>query len=673
MTPILRAPHARRERPISLTLIAVFVFLVLCAVAMASSGANAVPYVSLPLLPTSIAPGSAGFTVTVNGAGFVSGSVVNWNGSPRATTFVSNTRVTAAILASDIAKATTASVTVSSPVPGGGTSNVAYFQVTNQEPAVGLGTKGTCSVAPAAVSDFNGDGKPDLAVFNVSRNGTVSIMLGNGDGTFRNRASYSTLDNGSAAWGDFNADGNMDLIVGSFVGLGVDIFMGNGDGTFQPRRIAKTGVGPASLVTGDFNEDGHLDLATANDSGRTISILFGIGDGTFQPHIDINVGGQPGPIIVGDFNNDGHIDLIVGNFGAPSGFLSVFLGKGDGTFQTPSTVLIENGPNGLVAADLDGDGNQDLVFSSYLTHSISVLKGKGDGSFAGTVTYSVAGYPFTLAIGDFNADGRLDIAVEGDSVVGSNLMSVLLGGPGGTFGPPTIHPSSILPGSVLAADFNGDGRLDLENGCDWVQTARALTFDVAGLTFPNQVLSTTSSPQLVKLTNSGMQAVTLSNIATTGDFAQTNDCPSRLDILKGCTITVTFTPTAIGQRAGAALITDDAANSPQSLPLTGTGSEILLSPASLAFGSQPVGTTSPIQTITVTNEGTATVHIGPVGVEGMNNTDFAQSNDCPTNIGAGVTCTINVTFTPTQTGLRKAFIGLGGGQFLTVLMNGTGT
>ena len=113
MTPILlRALRARRERPFSFTLLAAFLPFVFCAVAMASSGTNAVPYVSLPLLPTSTAPGGSGFTLTVNGAGFVSGSVVNWNGSPRATTFVSNARVTAAILGSDIAKAATASVTV---------------------------------------------------------------------------------------------------------------------------------------------------------------------------------------------------------------------------------------------------------------------------------------------------------------------------------------------------------------------------------------------------------------------------------------------------------------------------------------------------------------------------------------------------------------------------------
>jgi hypothetical protein len=645
----------------------------LCAVAAANSGMNAVPFVSTPLIPTSIRPGGPGFTLTINGAGFVSGSIVKWNGTPRVTTFVSHTQVTALILSSDVAKAATASITVFSPAPGGGTSNVEFFQVTNQQPAVGLGTKGTCSNGLAAVADFNKDGRPDIAVFNVLKNGTISIMLGNGDGLFQTRASYFTKDNWSAAVGDFNADGNVDLVVGSFEGQGVDIFLGNGDGTFQTRRIEKTGTGPAYLAIGDFNEDGNLDIAAANDNDRgNISILFGNGDGTFQPYVDIQIGRQPGPILAADVNNDGRLDLVVGDFDFVSGSIFVLLGKGDGTFQSPLETPIGLGPNGLVAADLDGDGNQDLVFSSYSNHSISVLKGHGDGSFSEPTTYAIAGEPFFLTIGDFNADGRLDLAVDGDSTSALNLLSIFLGGDG-TFGPPTIHPSSsILRGSIFAADFNGDGRLDLENGCDWLQTPRALTFNVAGLTFPNQTVFTTSAAQQVKLTNSGTQAVTISNITTNGDFAEINDCPSTLDILKGCTITVTFTPTAVGPRTGSILVTDDAINSPQSLPLTGSASEILLSPTSIAFGSQAVGTTSPVQTITVTNEGTETIHIGLIGLEGLNPTDFAQSNNCPAKIGAGVSCTINVTFTPTQTGIRRAFVGLRG-QFLTILMNGTGT
>src|SRR5439155_14204937 len=128
---------------------------------------NPVPLISQPLVPDAVAPGGAGFTLTVNGTGFVSGSVVNWNGSARATTFVSNSQLTVSILVSDIAIASTASVTVVNPSPGGGTSNVEFFPITLASSSILLSKSDYATAAgPAgvAVGDFNGDGKLDLAV-----------------------------------------------------------------------------------------------------------------------------------------------------------------------------------------------------------------------------------------------------------------------------------------------------------------------------------------------------------------------------------------------------------------------------------------------------------------------------------------------------------------------------
>jgi FG-GAP-like repeat/IPT/TIG domain len=154
--------------------------------------ANPVPLINQPLVPDAVAPGGAGFTLTVNGTGFVAGSVVDWNGGGRATSFISSAQLMAVILASDIATASTASVTVVNPSPSGGTSNVAFLPITTATASVSLNRSDyAVGLAPGvvAVGDFNGDGKLDLAVVN-NTSGTVSVLLGNGDGTFQPPVDY---------------------------------------------------------------------------------------------------------------------------------------------------------------------------------------------------------------------------------------------------------------------------------------------------------------------------------------------------------------------------------------------------------------------------------------------------------------------------------------------------
>ncbi len=569
--PYMLLHSTARRRPASIVGLVVACLLTASA---ATLHASTVPHVDLPLVPTSVKPGSAGFTLTVNGSGFTANSVVNWNGNPRVTTFVSNSQVTATIGASDVAVAGTGSVSVSNSVLGGAASNVAFFQVTNHEPAVGLGIKGTCTLAPAASADFNGDGKLDLAVLNLSRNNSLSIMLGDGDGTFRNHASYSTSNTPTAAaWGDFNGDGKIDLAIASSAGNGVDVYLGKGDGTFQPRQTFKTGHQPLALATGDFNEDGSLDLAVANASDDTVSILLGKGDGSFQNHVDFPAGPSPASVVVADFNNDGHLDLAVGN--ALTGqTVSTLLGNGDGTFEAPIATLIQDGdPGDLAVADLNGDGKLDLAVASGAGKSVYVLLGNGDGTFAIPVAYAIPGYSVSIAIGDFNGDGRLDLAVNGNNDIGSTSTSILIGKGDGTFGSATSYTSGITRGAIFSGDYNGDGRLDVENGCALLQMSRAVSFNRVTLVFSAQVVGTTSPAKQVRLTNSGSQPVTLSNLNTTGDFSQSNDCPATLGILKGCTINVRFSPSGLGTRNGTLTVTDNAANSPQTIPLTGTGTQ----------------------------------------------------------------------------------------------------
>src|SRR5262249_32248525 len=176
------------------------------------------------------------------------------------------------------------------------------------------------------------------------------------------------------------------------------------------------------------------------------------------------------------------------------------------------------------------------------------------------------------------------------------------------------------------------------------------------LNFASQNVGTTSAAQTVTLTNSGTAALTISSIALSGDFAQTNNCGSTLAVNGTCTINVTFTPTATATRSGTLSVTDNAAGSPHTASLSGTGiaPAASLAPSGLTFASQNVGTTSAAQTMTLTNSGTAALTISSIAVSG----DFAETHNCGTPLAVNGTCTINVTFTPTAAGTRSGTLGV---------------
>jgi len=442
--------------------------------------ANPVPYVNQPLVPASVALGSSAFTLTVNGTGFVSGAVVNWNGSARTTTFVSSSQAKASITSADIASATTAAVTVRNPTPGGGPSNTVYFTVTPTTASVTFSRKGAAhgQLPLTTVSaDFNGDGNLDLAVtlgFTdlFQAKGNVGILLGNGDGTFQTPVNYRVPENPAGlVAGDFNGDGKVDLAVGSGLGTGkaaVSVLIGNGDGTFQPRVIYPTGklpigitpvlaidanrdgkldlvfpvngflatylgngdgtfaaplfssspdsFGAESVTVGDFNDDGVLDVAFP------AVVQFGNGDGTFGAATSLSGGGIVSAFVAGDFNGDGKLDIA----GAGAGSDTVYLGNGDGTFQSGITTTDDGGGvSAISTAALNGDSVLDIVVSHYGTSTVTYSLGNGDGTF-GPYTALVLGGPEQSAVADFNKDGKLDFALA-DYQAGSGVYVYLQG------------------------------------------------------------------------------------------------------------------------------------------------------------------------------------------------------------------------------------------------------
>jgi len=223
---------------------------------------NAVPFVLQPLRPVSAIPGMSGLTLTVNGVGFASGATVNWNGSARATTLVSSTKLTASITATDLAHVGTALITVTNAAPGGGASNVVYFPVRQKTSPGGFARTDTTtnSVTPYGmfVADFNNDGKLDVVV-SYQSSPVMAVFLGNGDGTFQAPVTTAQSDSSwPVAIGDFNGDGKLDVVTEGNFGT-VWFYFGNGDGTFTEQPTTY-GPSPASYSAGDVNGDGKLDL-----------------------------------------------------------------------------------------------------------------------------------------------------------------------------------------------------------------------------------------------------------------------------------------------------------------------------------------------------------------------------------------------------------------------------
>ncbi|MBS9805927.1 VCBS repeat-containing protein [Bacillus toyonensis] len=331
-----------------------------------------------------------------------------------------------------------------------------------------------------AAADFDGDGNLDLAVTNLDSN-NVSILLGNGNGTFAPAMNFDVRSVGSkismVASGDFNGDGIIDLAITNGVydinspttphpplpGY-VSVLLGKGDGTFQAPKNYTVGLVPMFIIVSDFNHDGNFDLAVGNSWSETISILLGNGDGTFQPARDIPVGPigltqTPLGIAAADFNRDGVIDIAVAN--NSSGDISILLGNGDGTFQTARKIATQPGPTGVIAADFNKDGIVDLAVANDGTDNVSILLGNGDGTFKPAVNYKTGLLMLTLAAADLNGDGIVDLAVTSPW---SNYITLFIGNGDGTFELENVHAGKI-PETIVAADFNNDGRIDLAVAC----------------------------------------------------------------------------------------------------------------------------------------------------------------------------------------------------------------
>ena len=262
----------------------------------------------------------------------------------------------------------------------------------------------------------------------------------------------------SAVTGDFNEDGHLDLVVASTLGNAVSVLIGDGDGNFAAPLVHAAGNSPQQVISSDFNNDSHLDIALANFAGGAISVALGHGNGTFGPTVNFSAGALATSLAAADFNEDGNQDLVVANHGSST--LAVLLGNGLGGFGAPTTLPVVNFPSYVLSADVNNDGHADLLVSSSLDSNFNVITGDGSGGFPSTVTYSLGQDDsiWSMTCADVNFDGNLDLITPCPL---GNAVAVFLGVGAGAFTPPAIFSTGLYPKSAVVRDFDDDGFMDI--------------------------------------------------------------------------------------------------------------------------------------------------------------------------------------------------------------------
>lgn len=378
-------------------------------------------------------------------------------------------------------------------------------------------------------ADFNGDSRLDLAVANYASN-TVSILLGNANGTFQAAVNFATgVGPMSLAVGDFNGDSKLDIVTVN-QGGDVSVLLGNFGfqapqslvlpGQFPPGYTGATALpqAPRSVVVGDLNGDGKLDLAVRGQTGFSVpyiggyypisdgyvNVLLGNGYGSFTAKAaDLLLRDTTSRLTLGDFNGDGKLDVLAVSTNGSGA--NVLPGNGDGTLQAPVHSTNGYGSDSVVTGDLNGDGKLDLVTNGsnyYYGNVLLVQKGNGDGTFQAPQTLlDVQGSPLSVVVGDLNGDGKLDITAVtsvtqftsqryygGDypftnptNPITTTYAKVLLGYGDGSFSLPTssaIDSHAGFDSFTIAAlgDFNGDARPDLA-AIDWSANAVAVALN----------------------------------------------------------------------------------------------------------------------------------------------------------------------------------------------------
>jgi hypothetical protein len=418
-------------------------------------------------------------------------------------------------------------------------------------------------------ADFNNDGKLDLAGTNYGAS-SVFVFLGTGAGTFGTVDSFmvcafpsSPSNFSSICSADFNGDGFKDLAVGSVATNGVYILLGTGTGSFGTPTNFATGTTHYSIASADFNGDSKADLATVNYGSNNISILLGAGTGSFGAATNFIVGTNPQSVISADFNLDGKADLATANAGSNN--VSILLGTGTGNFGATVNFQSANGPMSITGADFNNDSKLDLATTNG-ADTLSILLGTGTGSFGSPTKYFTPGmgsyYQGSIINADFNMDGNVDLATS-DYAAGSGYASVFLGTGTGNFGTAGNFATGTNPFAIVAADFNMDGKPDLA-------TANSSNYNVSILlNNPLDTISIVATASALclgsntTLTASGSTTYSWSTGATTSSVsvAPTNSTTYFVSDGVGCSNTASVTiNVAVNTTPAICMVTTDSAS-----------------------------------------------------------------------------------------------------------------
>ena len=434
---------------------------------------------------------------------------------------------------------------------------------------------------------------------------------------------------------------------------------------FEVRANASAPLFPDSLAVGDFNHDGKLDLAVASvDSfshgkqgyNTNVQVLLGNGDGTFKNAVNYPVGTGPVSVATADLNGDGNLDLVV--LSVQTDNFSVLLGLGDGTFLPAVNYGVPSGPIFVAIADFNADGKPDVVTinlsdSTGRCDCVAIFLGNGDGTFqepAIITTPSVT--PFAIRVGYFNSDGHLDLAVA-ESFGTTDQVEILLGNGDGTFQAGSVYPVCCEPTSIAVADFNGDHKSDLAVAENEGIGIGVLLGNGDG-TFRQEPDVPANAPLWVTaadLNGNGKQDLVAANILF----------PTGVSVLMG-NGDGTFQPATlypVGDTNRFVATADLNGDHKPDIVFAASGTtyvEVLLntgvvnfSPTTpLSFKKQKAGTTSAPQTVTLINTGTKTLTIASMKTTGQ----FGMSSTCGSSVTAGADCSISVTFSPKSKGAK---------------------
>ena len=661
------------------------------AIAFSITGANNPAPVITSLQPNTAAAGSPQFTLTVNGTGFISSSVVFFAGNARATTFVSSTQLTATILASDIATAGFPSVVVITPTPGGGNSDPATFTVTAAAAPAATLTPGTL-----AFTSTNGTtSAAQMATLMNTGNAALTIsgitIGGAGSSTF---AETNTCGSSLAA-------GASCAISVTFTPSSVTSFTATlsvaDNATGSPQTTTLNGTGTAAAAPAATLTPGTLTFTSTNGttSAAQMATLMNTGNAALTIS-GITIGGA-GASTFAETNTCGS-SLAAG----ASCTISVTFTPSSVTSFTATLSVADNATGSPQTTTLNGTGTAAPEPGASLTPgTLTFSDTVGTTTAAQTATLMNTG-DAPLAISSIAITGANPAEFAETNTCGSSLAAGASCTISVTFTPDsassftaTLSVTDNAPGTAQAmasrrhllasplAEAATTTQTVTLNGTGTAVTTPVASLAPATLTFATTTVGTTTAAQTATLMNTGNGALSITGISITGtnptDFAQTNTCGSSLAAGASCTVSVTFTPASAANFTASLSIADNASGSPQTLALSGTGVAaaapgVSLSPATLTF-SAVAGATSAAQSTTLMNTGNATLSITGISIAGTNASDFAETNTCGETLVAGASCTISVTFTPASAASFTATVSVAdnaSGSPQTVTLNGTG-